>query len=242
MLLEIAVFNYASALLAFHSGADRIELCDNAAEGGTTQSYGVLKMVRQEIEIPVYPIIRPRGGDFLYTDGEFEVMKKDVLLCKDLGFEGVVFGILNPDGSVDKVRCMQLTELAYPMEVTFHRAFDRCLDPFEAMEDIIDMGCERILTSGQVPVASGNLPLIAELVKKADDRIVIMPGSGVRSNNIEQIVKETGAREFHSSARITVESHMKFINKRMDDADTSISVNESEIKAMKQILNRHANS
>jgi len=239
MLLEIAVFNYSSALLAYHSGADRIELCDNAAEGGTTQSYGVLKMVRQEIELPVFPIIRPRGGDFLYSNGEFEVMKKDVVLCKELGFEGVVFGILNTDGSVDKSRCLQLTELAYPMGVTFHRAFDRCIDPFEAMEDIIEIGFERILTSGLVPVASDNLPLIAELVEKADDRIVIMPGSGVRSSNIKQVLHETGAQEFHSSARITIESQMHFINKQMHDSETVTSADESEIKAMKQILNHH---
>lgn len=235
MLLEIAVFNYSSAILASNSGADRIELCDNAAEGGTTQSYGVLKLVRQEIDLPVFPIIRPRGGDFLYTDGEFEVMKKDVSICRELGFEGVVIGILNADGSVDKKRCAQLRELAYPMDVTFHRAFDRCRDPYQAMEDIIDVGCQRILTSGQRPFAIDNLPLIAALIKQGGDRIIIMPGSGVRSNNLELIL-QTGAEEAHSSARLMVPSTMGYINEKMEDPETVVSVDEAEIVRMKQIL------
>lgn len=237
MLLEVAVFNYSSAITAGKSGADRIELCDNAAEGGTTQSYGVLKKVRAELSIPVFPIIRPRGGDFLYSDEEFDVMKKDVSMCKELGFEGIVFGILHADGTVDEERGRQITELAYPMEVTFHRAFDRCNDPFLALEKIIDIGCQRILTSGQMPNAFDSLPLLAALVKQADGRIVIMPGSGVRSNNIVQIRQETGAEEFHSSARIHIKSQMTFINDRMDKEDeTVLSVDEQEIRKMKELL------
>jgi copper homeostasis protein len=237
MLLEIAVFNYSSAILASTSGADRIELCDNAAEGGTTQSYGVLKLVRQEINLPIFPIIRPRGGDFLYSDGEFEVMKKDVSVCREMGFEGVVTGILNADGSIDKKRCNQLRELAYPMDVTFHRAFDRCRDPYQALEDIIDLGFQRILTSGQRPYVIDNLPLIATLIQQANNRIIIMPGSGVRSNNLELIL-QSGAEEVHSSARLMKQSDMGYINDKMDDQEMVVSVNEAEIIRMKQILNK----
>lgn len=235
MVLEIAVFNYTSAILASRSGADRIELCDNAAEGGTTPSYGVLKMVREEVGLPVFPIIRPRGGDFLYSPGEFEVMKKDISVCRELGFEGVVIGMLKAGGSVDKNRCSELRELAYPMEVTFHRAFDRCIDPYEALEDIIAIGCQRILTSGQMPAAIDNLPLISGLIKQAADRIIIMPGSGVRSNNLDLIL-QTGAQEIHSSARAAAPSNMIYFNNKMDDPETTVTVDESEIKRMKQIL------
>jgi len=133
-MLEIAVFNIGSALLAVEAGADRLELCENPAEGGTTPSYGTLKMAKEKINIPVFPIIRVRGGDFLYSDDEFAVMKKDIELCKQLGFEGIVIGLLNADGTVDADRTKQLTDLAYPMEVTFHRAFDRAADPLQALE------------------------------------------------------------------------------------------------------------
>jgi copper homeostasis protein len=146
MLLEIAVFNIQSALLAAGAGADRIELCENPADGGTTASYGTLKTVRKKIAIPVFPIIRARGGDFFYTNDEFAVMQKDVLLCKQLGFEGVVIGLLDKDATVDKERTKHLVELAYPLEVTFHRAFDRTKDACQSLQDISECGCQRILT------------------------------------------------------------------------------------------------
>lgn len=236
MLLEIAVFNYSSAIIAYENGADRIELCDNATEGGTTPSYGTLKLVRQKVNIPVFPIIRARGGDFLYSDDEFEIMRKDVTLCKELGFEGIVFGMLNANGTVDKERCARIVEQAYPMSVTFHRAFDRCADPFDALEEIIAIGCERILTSGQVPVATSNLSLIAELIIKADERITIMPGSGARSDNIISIAQQTGAKEFHSSARINVASKMEYSNAAMNEKEETIAVNAEEVKRMKEFL------
>src|SRR6478735_5805917 len=148
MTLEIAVFNIQSAIMAANAGADRLELRENPYDGGTTPSYGTLKTVREKVSIPVFPIIRPRGGDFLYSDEEYEVMKKDILLCKDLGFEGVVIGMLLPEGSIDINRTAKLVKLAYPLEVTFHRAFDRAKDPLKSLEDIIKCGCQRILTSG----------------------------------------------------------------------------------------------
>ncbi len=235
-ILEIAVFNISSALLAAQSGADRIELCDNAFDGGTTPSYGTLKTVREKISIPVFPIIRSHGGDFLYDDASFEAMKKDVLLCKELGFEGVVLGLLNMDGTVDKKRTTQLVELAYPLDVTFHRAFDRAKDPFTALEDIIECGCQRILTSGQVPNAYDGKELIKQLIEQADYRIIIMPGSGVRSSNIKQLADYTGAFELHSSARMPEASSMEFINDNMKENIENLSVDVNEIKKMKQAL------
>ncbi|MBS1566185.1 MAG: copper homeostasis protein CutC, partial [Bacteroidetes bacterium] len=183
--LEICCYNYLSCLVAEQSGATRIELCADAGEGGTTQSYGTIRLVKEKIHIPVYPIIRPRGGDFLYDDDEFLIMQRDVLACKELGCEGVVIGLLKADGSVDAGRTAQLVELAYPMGVTFHRAFDRAANPLEALSTIIQTGCERILTSGQRPQAADAIPLLNELVRAAGDDIVIMPGSGVRSSNIK---------------------------------------------------------
>ena len=200
-MLEVAVFNIESAIQAEAAGANRLELCENPNEGGTTPSYGTLSVVSSTISIPVFPIIRPRGGDFLYTRSEFDVMKNDIRLCKELGFGGVVIGLLLPDGCIDKARTKELVALAAPLEVTFHRAFDRCNDPIKGLHDIIETGCKRILTSGQVPSAPDALDLLQTLVKDAGDNIIIRPGSGVRGNNIASIKTVTKAKEFHSSAR-----------------------------------------
>lgn len=231
--LEIAVFNIQSALLAEKAGANRIELCENPFDGGTTPSYGTLKTVREKISIPVFPIIRCRGGDFFYTDDEFAVMQKDVLLCKDLDFDGVVIGMLNRNAGVDKERTKRLVELAYPLDVTFHRAFDRAKNPLQSLEDIIECGCQRILTSGQVPNAFDGKELIKQLIEQADDRIIIMPGSGVRSNNIKQLAAYTGAKELHSSARKNIASQMEFVNAGMEETLYNISVDEDEVRKMK---------
>ncbi len=236
MILEIAVFNINSALLATLSGADRIELCENPLEGGTTPSYGTLKIVREKISIPVFPIIRPRGGDFFYTPEEFAVIRKDILLCKELQFEGVVTGSLNADGTVQKEHMQELVELAYPMELTFHRAFDRAIDPLTALDTLISCGCSRILTSGQVPDAFAGKDLIKQLIQQADDRIIIMPGSGVRSNNIAELTTYTGAKELHSSARKVFPSAMHYHQPGMQESLTSFMVDEDEIRQMKSIL------
>ena len=184
----------------------------------------------------LYPIIRPRGGDFLYSDDEFEVMKNDVQFCKGAGCDGIVTGILHQDGTVDKDRCRQLVTLAYPLGATFHRAFDRCNDPFKAIEDIIECGFERILTSGQQPAALEGIALIASLIEKAANRIVVMPGSGVRSDNIATIAKQTRASEFHTSARTMADGKMKFNNAGMKEQLKSISVDGKEIKKIAAIL------
>jgi copper homeostasis protein len=230
--LEVAVFNISSALSAAKAGANRLELCENPFDGGTTPSYGTLKTIREKINIPVFPIIRPHGGDFLYNDEEFEVMRKDILLCKELGFEGVVFGLLNDDGSIDVERTSRLVEAVYPLDVTFHRAFDRAAQPLQALEDVIQCGCQRILTSGQVPNAFDGKELIQQLVLQANERIIIMPGSGVRSSNIAALKAYTQAVEFHSSARKNITSPMKFINPGMQENLQNISVDEEEIKQM----------
>lgn len=216
--IEVIGFTIESCEVAQSAGASRIELCDNPADGGTTASYGFIKAARKKLQIELFPIIRPRGGDFFYSDDEFEIMKTDVKLCKELGCDGVVIGMLTKDNKVDKKKSSSLVELAYPLGVTFHRAFDRTADPFEALEDIIEIGCERILTSGQKVNALDGAELIKQLIEKANDRIIIMPGSGVRSDNILQIAETTGATEFHSSARKQLE--------------TRISVDEEEIKKM----------
>ena len=237
--LEIIGFNIESCILAQSAGAHRIELCDNPADGGTTPSFGFIKAAREKLVIDLYPIIRPRGGDFLYSDTEFEIMKTDISICKELNCEGVVIGMLNADGTVDSKRCRQLVKIAYPLGVTFHRAFDRTIDPLKAVEEIIDTGCERILTSGQRPNALDGTDLISALIKQADNRIIIMPGSGVRSDNIAAIAKKTGAVEFHSSARAFKNSKMEYTNDAMQENLRSVEVDENEIKQMVSIMQGH---
>lgn len=234
--LEIIGFNIASCVIAQDAGAHRIELCDGPGEGGTTASYGFIKEARKKLHISLYPIIRPRGGDFLYTDDEYDIMKHDIMMCKKLGCDGIVTGLLNKDGSIDKDRCSRLAELAYPMGVTFHRAFDRAAHPVTAIEDIIDCGFERILTSGQKPTAPEGANLLAELVKKAEDRIIIMPGSGVRPENIIELAKATGAVEFHSSARKNIPSNMSFTVPTMNENLQTVSVDPNEITNMINLL------
>ncbi len=228
--LEVIGFNIESCVIAQAAGAHRIELCDNPGEGGTTPSYGFIKAARENLQIELFPIIRPRGGDFLYSDAEFEVMKTDVKICKELGCDGVVIGMLNTDGSVDKERCKELVALAYPMGVTFHRAFDRVSNSSQALEDIIEIGCERILTSGLHPNALNGADTIAALIKQADEKIIIMPGSGVRSDNIIEIAEKTGAVEFHTSARMNIESKMNYKNEEMKESLLSVTADEQEIK------------
>ena len=238
-IIEIATSDFPSSYAAVQGGADRIELCDNLSEGGTTQSFGTIKLCREKLAVALFPIIRPRGGDFFYSNDEFEIMLSDVKLCKQLGCDGVVIGLLNPDGSIDVDRTKKLVDLAYPMEVTFHRAFDRCRDPFEALEQLITIGCSRILTSGQQPAAPDGADLIAELVKKAEDRIIIMPGSGVRKENIAELAQKTGAVEFHSSLRTKVESRMQYRHPSFANSTESYShysVLADEVKAFKNAL------
>jgi copper homeostasis protein len=227
--LEVIAFDIASCSIIERCGAHRIELCQGPSEGGTTPSKGFIQAARQQTSLPLYPIIRPRGGDFLYSAEEFAIMQQDVLLCKDLGCDGVVLGMLTPDGQVDKVRCDRLVELAYPMGVTFHRAFDRVADAATALEDVIDCGFERILTSGLMPDAPSGIATLAGLVQQADNRIIIMPGSGVRAGNIATLAAQTGAVEFHTSARIQQNSGMMYQAGAMRENLQHASVDEQEV-------------
>ena len=234
--LEIIAFNIASCEVAQAAGAARVELCDNPADGGTTPSYGFIKAARKALAIDLYVMVRPRGGDFLYSDAEFEIIKSDVEMCKKLGGNGVVIGLLSRDGSVDRNRTLALVELAYPMGVTFHRAFDRARDPFEALEAIVEAGCERILTSGQRPSCVDGVAMIAALCQQADGRIVIMPGSGLKASNLVEVAKATGATEFHASARVGAPSAMKFIVPAMEEKLQSVMVDGGKVKKMVDLL------
>jgi len=227
--LEVIAFDVESCGIIQRSGAHRIELCQGPDEGGTTPSQGFIKAARKKTTIQLYPIIRPRGGDFLYSDDEFAMMQTDILLCKNEGCDGVVVGILTVDGQVDKERCSRLVELAYPMGVTFHRAFDRVADPTTALETVIDCGFERILTSGLTPDAITGAATIAQLVQQADDRIIIMPGSGIRSGNIAALAAQTGAMEFHTSARLKKDTRMAYQNTAMQEQLQHASVDEAEL-------------
>ena len=212
MTVEVVVYNIDSALKAAEGGADRIELCDNPGEGGTTPSAGVIEVVRQNVSIDVFVMIRPRGGDFHYSNYEFFAMKRDITQCQKLSVDGVVFGLLTPDGKIDKKRCKELIERARPLKVTCHRAFDMARDPFEALEDCIEVGFDRILTSGGQLQAIKGASLIRELVAKADGRIAIMAGSGVNENVVEQLVSITRVKEIHFSATTSKASAMVFRN------------------------------
>lgn len=206
---EVCANSVESCLAAQDGGADRVELCAGIPEGGTTPSYGEIKVARRLLSSTLlHVIIRPRGGDFLYSALEMERMKEDILMCKELGVDGVVFGCLTAEGNIDMEKNAMLIECAKGMSVTFHRAFDRTKAPLAAMEDIISLGCNRILTSGQQSKAIDGTPLLAQLQKQAEDRIIILAGSGVTEDNIAQIYKETGINEYHFSARKSVKSMM----------------------------------
>lgn len=214
-ILEVCCYSVQSAINAQNGGAARIELCQGMAEGGTTPSYATIKRARALLSIKVNVIIRPRGGDFLYSDQEFEVMKEDVLMCKSLGVDGVVVGLLNADGTVDAARTAELVRLARPMSVTFHRAFDMTNDPFVALDTLIKVGIDRILTSGGEQTAEIGVDLLQKLVRRANGMLVIMPGSGVNESNIRMLIQETKANEYHLSAKALVKGAMAYRNPRI---------------------------
>ncbi|GGC42319.1 copper homeostasis protein CutC [Parapedobacter defluvii] len=210
--LEICANSVTSALAAQDGGAHRVEFCQNLEMGGTTPSPGQIRLARQQLTIGMHVLIRPRAGDFLYSDTEFEEMKADVLFCKEVGCDGVVIGLLHADGRIDKERTTELAAMAHPMYVTFHRAFDVCREPFEALESIIACGCRRLLTSGMRNTAQEGAQLIKQLVERAGGRIEIMPGSGINADNIMVMVHTTGATSFHASAKVVRHSGMSYVN------------------------------
>ncbi|GAB4539993.1 MAG: copper homeostasis protein CutC [Anaerolineae bacterium] len=214
IILEVCIDSVEGAVAAQQGGAQRVELCADLLEGGITPSAGTIQLARRSVDIDLNVIIRPRGGDFCYTPLEFEVMKLDIQTAKAAGADGVVIGILNPDGSVDRERTAELIALARPMSVTFHRAFDMTRDPYQALETLIELGVDRVLTSGQESSVLEGLELISDLVRLAGERIIIMPGGGITGRNFKKIVAASGAREIHFVAPATRPSPMVYRNPR----------------------------
>jgi copper homeostasis protein len=209
-IVEVCCGSLASAIAAQEGGAHRVELCANLYEGGTTPSHGTLELAREKLDIEINVLVRPRGSDFVYDGDEMEIIRRDVAKCKELGIDGVVIGFLTPEGEIDTEKTKEIVELARPMSVTFHRAFDMCRDPYVALDELIEIGVDRILTSGQVNMAPDGVDLIAELVRKAGDRVIIMPGAGLDVENIAQFHAKVGAKEYHSTLWDKVESVMEF--------------------------------
>ncbi|MBO7194270.1 MAG: copper homeostasis protein CutC [Bacteroidaceae bacterium] len=209
-ILEICAGSVESAVAARNGGAKHIELCAALEIGGVTPSVGLIKEARKIEGLILNVIIRPRGGDFLYNEYEIACMEEDIRLSKTLDVDGVVIGALTPDGDVDTATCKRLIAASDGMSVTFHRAFDMCRNPRKALEELITLGCHRVLTSGQAATAQAGIPLLKELVEQAAGRIIIMPGCGVSSANAAVILKATGATEIHASARKSVGSGMLF--------------------------------
>lgn len=208
-LLEIAANSVASALAAETGGAARVELCSALEVGGLTPSHAAIAIALERLRIPVHVLIRPRAGDFVFDETECEVMRRDIEVCKSLGCAGVVIGVLTADGDVDAARCRALMDAAHGMSVTFHRAFDFARDAERALEAIIALGCDRLLTSGQAADALTGAPLIRTLIERARGRITIMPGGGIDAHNIAAIAQATGVREFHASAKVRVPDRMR---------------------------------
>lgn len=237
---EICVDTVESAIAAQDGGADRVELCDNLFEGGTTPSHGAIAVARDLLSIKLHIIMRPRGGDFLYSDTDFEIMKRDIDAAKGLGVDGVVIGLLNADGTIDAEHTRELVSLARPMSVTFHRAFDVCRDAFEALETLVEIGVDRILTSGQRATAVEGSELIAELVKSADDRIIIMACGSLDEANIADVISKTGVCEVHFTAFEPVESKMQFRNNAIamgsEDAGSEYLRNVASAKRIRRIM------
>lgn len=212
VLIEACVDSVSSAIEAQRGGAARVELCANLYEGGTTPSMGAIQAARQHLEIRLHVIIRPRGGDFFYSDVELDIMRGDVLRAGEAGADGVVFGILRSDGTIDMEQTGKLVELAGPMSTTFHRAFDMTADPYAALETLVALGIDRVLTSGQRPSAMEGADLLARLVGQAGGRLVVMPGVGIDAANIAGLIRRTGAPEYHVLAQKCIPSLMAFRN------------------------------
>jgi copper homeostasis protein len=241
--LEVCANSAQSAIEAQNGGAVRVELCDNLGEGGTTPALSQIEITRKYIDIQLNTIIRPRGGDFFYSDLEFEIMKRDIHDCGKAKCDGVVFGILNIDGSIDKKRNTELVDIArqYGMSITFHRAFDRCRDLFQSLEEIIDMGCNRILTSGGMNSAPEGSAVIKELIEQAKGRISIMPGGGITENNIHELVRATGLKEFHGSFRSKYWGHMEYTSPAFTEDEEYYILQTDPNKVRKAIENANKN-
>ena len=235
ILLEICAANFASAQAASLAGADRIELCSALAVGGLTPSHALLEAVQHAFAIPVHVLVRPREGDFLYSDAEFKIMQEEILKIKQMGFAGVVFGILNADATIDEKRCAALVAMAKPMQLTFHRAFDFVLQANVALEKLIELGFDYVLTSGLKSTAELGLTQLTDLVAQANNRIQIIPAAGINESNVASIIQTTKANIIHCSLSEEVPSKMQ-----VDNGSNLIFVNaessEKKIRAVKKII------
>lgn len=242
--LEVCANSAQSAIEAQKGGAKRVELCDNLIEGGTTPALSQIELSRKYLNIQLNVIVRPRGGDFLYSDFEFEIMKQDILHCGQAKCDGVVFGILNSDGSIDKKRNQELVDIArkFEMSTTFHRAFDRCNDLQKSLEDIIELGCDRVLTSGGMESALDGKNVLRNLIKQADDRIIIMPGGGITETNIAELVRHTNLKEFHGSFRSKYRGRMTYLANNFDDIDNEYSFLQTDCIKVRQAIENANNT
>lgn len=208
IIVEVAAFTPNAAIVAQSAGAHRVELCSGYSEGGLSPSAGTIEFVRKSISIPIHVMVRPRIGDFCYNSNEKSCILSDIEFCKSIGVNGVVIGILNTDGKVDKQFIAEVVRFASPMSVTFHRAFDLSQNLYEALDDLIDCGVQRVLTSGGKPNALAGIETIAALVRNADGRITILPGGGIKADNVENLIRSTGVREVHFSGKQLVKSRI----------------------------------
>ena len=245
LTFEISIDSVQSAINAERAGAQRVELCAGLSEGGTTPSIGMIKTVRKNIKLQMFVIIRPRGGDFLYSDSEFDVMCNDISEAKKNGADGIVAGALTADGNIDVEKTKKMVELTYPLPFTFHRAFDMCKNPQEALEQLIRMKVSRILTSGQRHSAEAGIDLLTEIVKQADERIIIMPGAGININNIVQLIKKTKATEYHFSGKKTFASKMTYFNENISMGSSKeideYSIMVSDYDTIYSVINKGKN-
>ncbi|NOR87749.1 MAG: copper homeostasis protein CutC [Bacteroidales bacterium] len=237
--LEICCSNWESAKIADAAGADRIEICSGLDEGGLTPSLGLIIQCTQ-LSLKTHVLIRVRSGDFLYAKDEIEIMKKDVVFCRENGVDGVVFGFLKSNGHIDEKLTKEFVELAHPMKTTFHRAFDMCKDPFQALDQLISLNLDYLLTSGQQSTALEGASLIQQLVKKANNKISIMAGSGVRVKLLTELIQKSDADAYHLSARIKNHSKMKFKNNRLNMGSNSVDseyiIHTQDIDELKKAL------
>ncbi|QHL86822.1 copper homeostasis protein CutC [Nibribacter ruber] len=242
--LEICIDSVASAIAAEQGGAQRVELCDYLAGGGTTPSAGMISLVQESISLPVHVLVRPRRGDFLYSSAEVDIMKRDIQLCRELGVAGVVIGALTKDGDIDVASTQELIEAAGSLSITFHRAFDLTRDPFRALDQLLALNIDRLLTSGQQATALEGIPLLQQLQARAAGELIILPGSGITPENVLEIVTHTGVTEVHASVRRRVDGEMVFRKEHPPMSSHSplsefeqLVADEAQVRKIRQLLN-----
>jgi copper homeostasis protein len=239
LVLEICVESLDRAVTAEQGGADRVELCSDLYSGGVTPSAEAMQAARRHVRIPIHALIRPRAGDFLYSDSEFETMKRDIRIAKELGMDGIVLGILNQNDQVDRRRTSFLVKLAHPLPVTFHRAFDVCRNLSESLDAVIETGATRLLTAGGTTRVTNGITTLAELIENAGERIAIMPGGGIRASNLERILSQTGAKEIHTSLS-SPRKHANHHSEVKQEAHTSRDRNdvafETRVRKFRQLV------